>query len=867
MDRSTGCKLFLSVAVLFLLLLGYTPAHAGSATLTWVASSDPNLAGYRVYVGVASGVYGAPTDVGKVTTWTVPNLTAGVTYYFAVTAYNTAGMESSYSNEVSKLIPLDLTPPLLSTIAASNLTVNSATISWSTDKLSDSQIQYGTTTAYGATTPLIATLVTVHSQVLSNLSAGTLYHYRVLSRDALGNLATSADNTFTTPADTTPPSVPGGVSGGALSSSQVTLSWNASTDNVGVVGYRIYRNGSQAATTAATSFTDGGLSANTTYSYSIAAYDAAGNLSAQSTAVAVTTLPLAPVVSAAAASSITSSAATLTGSVNPSGAATSAWFEYGSTTAYGSSTAPVNVSSATSLSAPLTGLVAGTVYHFRLVARNAGGTSVTIDATFSTAAPPTVAPSASSPTPTPGYTLSADPYVWAAAATPFTLSGDDNTAVLSLPFSFPFYGQSYTQLYVSTNGLITFGSANSAFTPQSIPNPSPPNAFIAPFWRDLYVNAGQITIASSAAQVVIAFNGVRDLCCSTSNSFEVILSPDGMILLEYGSIVINGPTTSGIENQDGSNGVTIASVSSNTAFRLTPNGYQSAPSAPSDTTAPSAPSGLTATAISTSQINLTWVASTDNVGVTGYRVYRNGAQVGTSATLSYSDTGLVPSTIYSYTVAAYDAAGNLSGQSAAVSASTPAPPDTTPPVLSSITSGSITPSGAVITWSTNEPSDTQVEYGTTTAYGASTALVSTLVTAHSQNLSGLTSSTLYHYRVKSRDAAGNLAVSGDATFTTTTPPDTTPPSVPAGLTANAVSSSEIDLTWSASSDNVGVVGYQVYRDGVEIGTTASPDYADTGLAANTSHRYTISAYDAAGNVSAQSAAVSASTPWSFRNRR
>src|SRR5262249_26637191 len=77
-----------------------------------------------------------------------------------------------------------------------------------------------------------------------------------------------------------------------------------------------------------------------------------------------------------------------------------------------------------------------------------------------------------------------------------------------------------------------------------------------------------------------------------------------------------------------------------------------------------------------------------------------------------------------------------------------------------------TTSGATITWTTNENSDTQVEYGSTTAYGQSTTLSSALATAHSQGLSGLTAGTLYHYRVKSRDAAGNLAVSGDFTFTT-----------------------------------------------------------------------------------------------------
>ena len=89
-----------------------------------------------------------------------------------------------------------------------------------------------------------------------------------------------------------------------------------------------------------------------------------------------------------------------------------------------------------------------------------------------------------------------------------------------------------------------------------------------------------------------------------------------------------------------------------------------------DTTPPTVPTGLTATAVSSSQINLSWTPSTDNVGVTGYDVYRGGTQVGTSPTASYSDTGLAASTSYTYTVAAYDAAGNTSAQSASASATT-----------------------------------------------------------------------------------------------------------------------------------------------------------------------------------------------------
>ncbi|WP_244208909.1 discoidin domain-containing protein [Paenibacillus ferrarius] len=99
-----------------------------------------------------------------------------------------------------------------------------------------------------------------------------------------------------------------------------------------------------------------------------------------------------------------------------------------------------------------------------------------------------------------------------------------------------------------------------------------------------------------------------------------------------------------------------------------------------DTLAPTAPSNLAATAASSSQINLSWGASTDNVGVTSYDIYRNGAKVGSSVTTSYADSGLTPATSYSYTVKANDAAGNSSAASNTANATTPSAGGTQTPL-------------------------------------------------------------------------------------------------------------------------------------------------------------------------------------------
>src|SRR5207302_4194412 len=97
--------------------------------------------------------------------------------------------------------------------------------------------------------------------------------------------------------------------------------------------------------------------------------------------------------------------------------------------------------------------------------------------------------------------------------------------------------------------------------------------------------------------------------------------------------------------------------------------------------------------VCSSQLNLSWTACSDNVGVSGYRVYRGGTQIGTPGTTSFTDTSVSASTTYSYTVAAYDAAGNVLAQSSPASATTPAPP-TQPSVTINQAAGPANPTTA-----------------------------------------------------------------------------------------------------------------------------------------------------------------------------
>jgi chitodextrinase len=278
-----------------------------------------------------------------------------------------------------------------------------------------------------------------------------------------------------------------------------------------------------------------------------------------------------------------------------------------------------------------------------------------------------------------------------------------------------------------------------------------------------------------------------------------------------------------------------------------------------DTTAPTTPAGLTASAASSSQVNLSWSASSDNVGVTGYRVYRGGALLTTvGAVTSTQNTGLSPSTTYSYTVQAIDAAGNASVQSAAASATTPAAADTTPPSTpAGLTATAVSSSQISLSWTASTDDIGVTGYR---VYRGG-VLLTTLGAVTSLQNTGLSPSTSYSYTVQAIDAAGNASgQSAAASATTPAAPDTTPPSTPAGLTATAVSSSQISLAWAASTDDIGVTGYRVYRGGVLLTTVgAVTSLQNTGLSPSTTYSYTVQATDAAGNASAQSAAVSATT--------
>ena len=313
----------------------------------------------------------------------------------------------------------------------------------------------------------------------------------------------------------------------------------------------------------------------------------------------------------------------------------------------------------------------------------------------------------------------------------------------------------------------------------------------------------------------------------------------------------------------------------------TPNlsGYSNLSSAttqaPPDTTPPTDPTNLLASAVSSSQINLSWTASTDTGGVNLYRIERcSGASCANFSEIAtvpgnqttFSNTSLTAATSYSYRVRAEDTATptpNLSGYSNLSSATTQAPPDTTPPTdPTNLLASAVSSSQINLSWTASTDTGGVNLYRIERCSGASCANFSEIATVPGNQTTfsntSLTAATSYSYRVRAEDTATptpNLSgYSNLSSATTQAPPDTTPPTDPTNLLASAVSSSQINLSWTASTDTGGVNLYRIERcsgascaNFSEIATVPGNQttFSNTSLTAATSYSYRVRAEDTA----------------------
>jgi chitodextrinase len=276
----------------------------------------------------------------------------------------------------------------------------------------------------------------------------------------------------------------------------------------------------------------------------------------------------------------------------------------------------------------------------------------------------------------------------------------------------------------------------------------------------------------------------------------------------------------------------------------------------SGTQPPTAPTGIALDTRTTTSISITWTASTDNVGVAGYDLYAGSSEVGTAtaAAAAYTFTGLTCGTSYTLGVDAFDAAGNHSPETTGVF-STSACPDTTPPSTpTGLVVSSAGQTSVALNWNASTDNVGVVGYG---VYSNGKLVASPTSTGYT--LTGLTCGTSYSVAVDAYDAAGNRSSLATVTTSTVACPDNQRPTAPMGIALGTRTTTSISITWTASTDNVGVVGYDLFADpfagSTNVGTATATAYTFTGLTCGSSYTLGVDAYDAAGNHSLETTAV------------
>jgi len=758
--------------------------------LSWSPSIDNvGVAGYEVFrdgqlIGNISG---------NTTTFTDTSVSPLTNYSYTVKAFDQEGNHSSSSNAINILTPENQPPTIPADFNAILLTDNTVQLNWLSSTDNTSVAGY---TIYRNGFELVTLTAEYQSVVDNSVQIGATYEYAIDAFDQTGNRSLKSPTVSLTIQDNTPPTIPTGLNTSSISPNQVDLVWNPSSDNVGIASYTLYRNGAVLSTVGGsiTTYSDTTVSPNMQYSYSIDAVDQAGNHSNVSDSVLVNTpdLPQEIILLPFA----------------------DAYVDVGRpTNNYGSSTT-LRLDASPDLHS-----------YLKFLIPDLGVRSI----------------------------LKAQLFLYS------------NSSIRKDIRVFAVSNNNWSENSINYNNAPTLGNLISSIGPQ-------------------------------AGNTWAVFDVTSYLNGSGEFSF--------------------GVTTTHTTN------INLASKESgNNSPYLVLDLYTPVP----DLSAPTTPEGLTAQAVNPNQVDLSWFAAVDDIGVVGYKIFRDGVELVTVSepTTQYSDTAVFPTTEYSYSISAFDAAGKYSDVSSPVSVITPDIPD----VLS------VTPIA-----------DTYVNSGSPNSnYGTSTSLrADASPDLHSYlkfNISNLnqkliSKAQLFIYATNrssrgldihfvennswdektitfnNRPVQGSvIATNGSSnsgvwlafdvtsivnseglfSFSVTTPgsssismasresganspymildlyriqPDVESPTTPSALAASVINTSDVELTWAAAEDNVEVVGYTIYRDAAAITTVSGStlSFIDTNLTPATTYQYSIDAFDVAGNRSPLSTSIEVSLP-------
>jgi transcriptional regulator CtsR/regulation of enolase protein 1 (concanavalin A-like superfamily) len=849
-------------------------AAATSSTqinLSWTDNAN-NETGFKIERKTGSGgTYAQIATAGaNVTAYSDTGLTPATTYFYRVRATN-GSSDSAYSAEASATTPAIPLPAAPSGLTATTATSAQISLAWTDNASNETGFKIERKTGSGGTYSQIATVgAGVVSYSSTGLDPNTTYFYRVRATNAGGDSAYSNEASATTL--DAPPAAPSGLAATTISTTQINLSWTDNATNE--TGFKIERKtGSggtyaQIATVGAgvTGYNDTGLTASTTYYYRVRATNSLGDspYSNEANATTSSTIPTAPSnLTVTAASSSQINLAWTDNSTNETG------FKIERKTGSAGTYAQIATVGTGVTGYSDTSVAAATTYFYRVRATNAAGDSAySSEASTASLAAPAFRSAASKgagsgvlsltinkPTGTvPGDVMVASISFRPNTATITVPSGwtlirridNANTNPNSLAIYRKAAGSSEPTTYTwSFNTSV--GSAGGIQTFTGVDTTTP-----------IDVEAGQntandVTIAAPS----ITTTRANDMIV-TSHAFSssaTFTKPSGMTeAFDVASEAVPSSSGESIEGNYqlqaaiGATGTRTATASGDSDAG---NAHALALRGVTATAVPFAPGNLTATAVSTSQINLSWLDNGTNE--TGFKIERKTGAGGTYAQIAtvaanvttYNDTGLTAGTTYFYRVRASSASGD-SPYSSETSATTLT---AIPSAPSGLAATAVSSTQINLSWTDNSSNETGFKIERKTGSAGTYAEIATVgagVTSYSNT--GLTASTNYFYRVRATNAAGDSAYSNEANTTTLT----TPPNAPTGLGATAVSSSQIDLSWT---DVANETGYKIERKtGVggtytQIASVAAGvvTYSNTGLTVNTTYYYRVRATNAGGD--------------------
>jgi fibronectin type 3 domain-containing protein len=548
--------------------------------------------------------------------------------------------------------------------------------------------------------------------------------------------------------DVTAPTEATGLTATAHSGLRVDLSWAAATDDTGVTGYDIYRNGALITTTPpTTTYQDLTVSPLTSYTYRLVARDGANNSSPFSNA-----------------------AFTQTGEIFTDG------FESGD-----------------------------------LVKWSPAGLTTTQDFV--------------------------DTGSWAARARDLGGSGSSAQTVLD---------RNVDDLYYRTRFRIESQGANPVglMRLRTAANGALASAFVSSVGKVGFRN--DVTAASTTSTQTVSSGTWHTL-----QLHGTIAGDASQVELQLDGVTVISTTTS--LGTTGIGRLEIGDPSDLRTFDVAFDGVVASNTSVVDSGPPTAPGNVHTTGVTAHQVDLAWDPAEDDVGVSAYRVYRDGLPLQTidGSLTAYADATAAESTNYAYFVIALDAVGHESSASNIVHVMTT--DGTKPTVPANVAAAAVAGQNkVVVTWNAATDNVGVVGYR---VYRADQ--VDPIGSVNGSTLTyddtTVASATSYTYRVTALDAAGNE--SDPSSPATVTSADTTAPQAPASVTAVGVSDTGVDLTWPAGSDNVGVTGYRVFRGGTQIASVGAVlSYSDTTAPTDATSSYTVRSVDGAGNVSTTASA-------------